>query len=91
MAKMIKIDFRNISLEVEENTKVVEIAKMCQKYFNYPIMLAKVDNDLVGLDYELTKKCDIEFYDRSSYQGNDVYSNSAYMIMILIHVQICFN
>ena len=33
MAKMIKIDFRNISLEVEENTKVVEIAKMCQKYF----------------------------------------------------------
>ena len=83
MAKMIKIDFRNISLEVEENTKVVEIAKMCQKYFNYPIMLAKVDNDLVGLDYELTKKCDIEFYDRSSYQGNDVYSNSAYMIMIL--------
>ena len=83
MAKMIKIDFRNISLEVEENTKVIEIAKMCQKYFNYPIMLAKVDNDIVGLDYELTKKCEIEFYDRSSYQGNDVYSNSAYMIMIL--------
>ena len=46
-------------------------------------MLAKVDNDIVGLDYELTKKCDIDFYDRSSYQGNDVYSNSAYMIMIL--------
>ncbi len=83
MAKMIKIDFRNISLEVEENTKVIEIAKMCQKYFNYAIMLAKVDNDIVGLDYELTKKCTIEFYDRSSYQGNDVYSNSAYMIMIL--------
>ncbi|MBR1377214.1 MAG: nucleoside kinase [Bacilli bacterium] len=84
MAKMIKVSFRNlVTLEVEENTRVIEIAKMCQKYFNYPIMLAKVDNDIVGLDYELTKKCDIDFYDRSSYQGNDVYSNSAYMIMIL--------
>lgn len=84
MAKMIKVNFRNlVTLEIEENTKVIEIAKMCQKYFNYAIMLAKVDNDIVGLDYELTKKCDIDFYDRTSYQGNDVYSNSAYMIMIL--------
>ncbi len=84
MARMYKVNFRDIeTFEVEESTPIMDIVSKVQKYYNYPIVVAKVDNDIVGLDYEICKKCDVEFYDLSSHLGNDVYSNSVYMMMIL--------
>ena len=83
MTRMFKVNYKDETFEVEEGTTLIEIAKKCQKYYNFPIMAAKVDNDIVGLNYEISKKCDVEFFDRSSALGNDVYSNSAYMMMIL--------
>ena len=72
MVRTVKVHFKDQVFEVEEGTKLIEIANKVSKYYNFPIMVAKVDNDIVGLDYELDKKCDVEFYDRSSYVGNDV-------------------
>jgi uridine kinase len=83
MTRMFKVNYKDETFEVEEGTTLIEIAKKCQKYYNYPIMVAKVDNDIVGLNYEISKKCDVEFFDRSSAIGNDVYSNSTYMMMVL--------
>jgi len=83
MTHLIKVTYKDQTFEVEEGTKVIEIARKVKNHYNFPIMVAKVDNDIVGLDFELLKKCDVDFYDRSSYVGNDVYSNSAYMILIL--------
>nr|MBP3259021.1 nucleoside kinase [Bacilli bacterium] len=83
MTRMFKVNYKDETFEVEEGTTLIEIAKKCQKYYNYPIMVAKVDNDIVGLNYEISKKCEVEFFDRSSSLGNDVYSNSAYMMMVL--------
>lgn len=83
MAKKIRISFRNIdNLEFDEGTRYEEIAKSFQKKFNYPILIAKVDNDLISLDEKLTKKCDIDFYDRSSVVGNTIYANSLQMILV---------
>ncbi len=84
MPRLYKVNYKDIEqFEVEENTPLHEIATKVQKYYNFPIMVAKIDNDIVGLDYEIQKKCDVEFYDRSSSEGADVYSNSVYMMMIL--------
>lgn len=83
MARIVKVCYKDQVFEVEEGTKLNDIALKVANYYNYPIMVAKVDNDIVGLDFEISRKCNVEFYDRSSYVGNDVYANSAYMILIL--------
>lgn len=79
-----KVTYKDLeTFEVDEGSSIMDIVAKVQKYYNFPIMVAKVDNDIVGLDYEITKKCTVDFYDRSSLLGNDVYSNSAYMMLIL--------
>ena len=84
MAKKIKVDFRGIeTLEFEEGTTYEEIAKVFQRYFNYPILVAKVDNQLKGLKETLAHKCSIDFYDRSSIVGNSTYGSSVQMLLIV--------
>ena len=85
MAKIYKVKYSDDKVfEVEEGTKLIEIAKQVQDDFKYPIMVAKVDNDIVGLDYEIIKKCDVKFYDKTTSTGKDVYSNSIYMLMVYV-------
>lgn len=82
--RLLKINFRDEeTFEVPVGTPVYEIAKKAQKYFNFPIIVARMDNEIIGLDYIIDRKCDINFYDRSSIIGTDVYANSAYMLMLL--------
>lgn len=84
MGKKIKVNFRNlVTEEYEENTKYLDISKNYQKYFNYPILAAKVDNDICDLSEELNKKCDIDFFDRSSSVGNSIYSRGLQFILVL--------
>ncbi len=84
MARMYKVNYKGIeTFEVAEGTSIMEIVSNVQKYYNYPIVVAKVDNDIVGLNYEICKKCEVDFFDRSSLLGNDVYANSVYMMLVL--------
>ena len=84
MERMVRINFRDKVLkEYPAGTKFKEIAEDFQEYFNYKILIAKVDNDLTPLENELTKKCDIDFYDRSSIVGNGIYSRSLQFILVL--------
>ncbi len=84
MERMVRINFRDKVLkEYPAGTKFKEIAKEFQEYFNYKILIAKVDNELVSLETELTRKCDVDFYDRSSIVGNGIYSRSLQFILIL--------
>ncbi len=84
MDRLVKVTFRDkIVKDFPADTTLEEIATSFQKYFNYPILAAKVDNLVVNLNKEVEKKCDIDFVDRSSFQGNNVYSASAQMILIV--------
>lgn len=84
MKGMFKVNFRDIeALEFPEGTTYEEIARSFQKYFNYPILAAKVDNHMKNLKSQLDKKCDIDFYDRSSIVGNTVYSNAVQFLLIV--------
>ncbi len=84
MERMVRINFRDKVLkEYPAGTKLTEIAKEFQKYFNYKILIAKVDNELTSLEAEVTKKCDIDFYDRSSIIGNGIYGRSLQFILVL--------
>src|SRR5574344_2378547 len=81
---MIKVNFRDLIIkEFPSNTSLKEISSSFKKYFNYPIMIAKIDNNLVELSEELDKKCNIDFYDRESGVGNSIYGRSLQFLLIL--------
>lgn len=81
--RMIKVNFRNeIMKEFPSGTSLEVIGKSFQNYFSFPILVAKVDNDIVELSETISKKCNIEFYDRSDPTGNGVYGRTLQFIVI---------
>lgn len=87
--KMVKVNYRGIETkEFLEDTSLLEISDSFKKYYNYPILVAKVDNDITGLAESVTKKSDIDFYDRSSVIGNTIYARSAQFILIVAVKQV---
>jgi len=87
MEKLVKVTFRGKSTkEFPADTTLAEISHSFQKNYNYPILAAKIDNNVVNLNREIEKKCDIDFFDRSSTEGNTVYTSSAnFMLIVAIH------
>lgn len=84
MEKTITINFRNIaSKSFPAGTTLFEVSKKFQKYFNYPILVSRVDNDMLDLSEKIHQNCNIDFYDRSSEVGNSVYSRSLYFMLVL--------
>ncbi len=67
----------------KKGTCLYEISKSYQSYFNYPIIAAKVNNDIVGLNEIITKSSEVSFYDRSSYHGNSIYSRTLQFILVV--------
>ena len=84
MDRMIKVTYRdNLVKEFPEGTSLKEIAHSFQKFYNYPILLAKVDNHIDNLSKTIDRKCKIDFYDKSSVTGNSAYSSSVQFMLIL--------
>jgi len=81
--RMIKVNFRNIiTKEFPAGISLKEVSQSFQNYFAFPILVAKVDNDIVELSETISKKCDVEFFDRSSTLGNGVYGRSLQFLLI---------
>lgn len=84
MDKTITINFRDIvSKSFPAGTTLLEISKSFQKYFNYPVLVARVDNEMADLSKKVNHNCSVDFYDRSSSIGNSVYSRSLYFMLVL--------
>jgi uridine kinase len=84
MEKKVNVNFRGT--EVKEFTAGVtlkEISKSFQKYFNYPILIGTVDNDVVELSEKITRSCNVDFFDRSSEVGNSIYSRTTQFLLVL--------
>ena len=84
MNRNLKIIFRNSeTLECKEGMTYKEISENVKDYYDYDILGVKVDNDFADMSDTLKKACHLDFYDRSSDYGNQVYSRSAKFILIL--------
>ena len=84
MTKKIKVNFKDVkTIEFDEGTTYKEISECFKEYFNFDILAAKVDNNIMDLSDTLTKKCNIDFFDRSSETGNSIYARSARFILVL--------
>lgn len=84
MPKNVKVNFRDIvTMEFPIDTSFKEISEQFQGYFQYPILVAKVDNDIFDLQEKITKKCNIDFLDRSSLAGNHIYRKGLQFMLVL--------
>lgn len=84
MGKKIKVNFRDIlTKEFDSEVSLLEVSAAFKNNFDYPIMAAKVDNDICDLSETISKKCDVDFFDRSSSVGNSIYSRGLQFILIL--------
>lgn len=83
MSKMLKINYKDvISMEFLKETSLYEISKSFQEQYKLPIIVAKVDNEITSLEDSLLKSGDIDFYDRSSPVGNNIYEKSLHFIVV---------
>lgn len=84
MTKNIKVNFRDIiTMDFPLDTSYKDISEKFQSYFEYPIIAAKVDNDIVDLHEKLTKRCKLDFLDRSSLTGNHIYRKGLQFMLVL--------
>ena len=84
MGKKFKVTFRgNEAIEFDEGTTFKTISERFRHDYNYDILVAKADNDIVDLSETLKKRCNVDFFDRSSEVGNSVYISSAVFILVV--------
>lgn len=84
MDRMVKVIYMDkVAKEFPAGTSLNEIKHSFQKYYNYPILVAKVDNHIDSLSKIIERRCKVDFFDRSSIIGNSVYASSVQFILIL--------
>ena len=83
MKDTIKINYRDLETkEFPKGTTLKEISESFSHYFNYPILIGKVDNEMVELSEPIIRDSKVEFYDRSSGCGNSIYGRTCQFILI---------
>lgn len=81
---MINMNFRDLEIQkFPNNTSLEEISKNYSKYFNYPILIGQLDNDILELSELVGRSHKVEFFDRSSSLGNSVYGTTLQFLVIL--------
>ena len=84
MDRMVKVVYKdNITKEFPVGTSLSDMKRSFQKYYNYPILAAKVDCHIDNLQRQIDRKCNVDFFDRSSVEGNTIYSSSVQFMLIL--------
>lgn len=82
--RMIRVNYNNeFSKEFPSGTSLEIISKSFQNYYSFPILISRVNNDIVELSETVTKKCSVNFYDRSDSLGNGVYGRTLQFIVIV--------
>lgn len=79
----IKITINDKEFYVKRKTTLAEIANEFQSNYHHPILIAKVNNTLKELNYEITKPKNIEFLDLTSREGNKIQVNALIFILVV--------
>lgn len=77
----VKIRVNGKEFYTKKKTTLEEIAKEFQKDYKHPILVAKANNSLKELNYEIVKTKDITFLDLNSAEGNRIHINALVFIL----------
>ena len=84
MAKLIKVNFKGLETrEFLQGTTLQEISDSFKKYYNYPILVGKVNNHISELSHAVESNCTIDFIDRSTQLGVSINANGLIFVLIL--------
>lgn len=81
----IRVKYKNKELlykEFEENITIEEIKKQVCDKFDYPVFLAKVDNENLELFKTINEDCEIEFLDITNKHSYLAYKRSVALVMV---------
>ena len=76
-----KVIYKNIEVDVEENSKVIEAFKEKIEEENSNIIACKVNNEVKNLNYVLSKNDEIELLDTTDRDGGRIYTRGLLFIM----------
>jgi len=82
-------DTLNISLpsgkvyRINRGLTLLQIHEIIQEKCKWPVIVAKVDNDLKELNFTPQSDCSIEFFDTSTDDGMRIYKRTAIMILVM--------
>lgn len=83
MIENIQITISNVPREVPKGITLEEIAKQEQEFFQYPIILAKVDGQIKELTSKVMESENIEFLDLTSREGNRAHVSGLTFLLIV--------
>ena len=81
---LVKVNYNNLEFKTyQPNTTFLEISKDFKRYYNFPILIAKVNNNITQLGDTIVRDSKVNFYDRSSSIGRSVYENTLQFILVV--------
>ena len=84
MNKMIKINYKDLEIkEFPSGTTLKEISDSFKHYYNYPILIGQVENDMTELSEPITRSSKVNFYDKSSGVGNSIYGRTTQFLLVV--------
>lgn len=82
MIQQIEITINGVKYNYSKDITLQEIYMEHQNNFKYPIILAKVNNRLKELSYQIKENSTVEFLDLTSCEGNRAHVNGLIYIML---------
>lgn len=82
MLKNIEVTIEKQRYQISSGTTLEEIASQFQEQYQYPILLAKVNNKLKELSEKITSPVNIEFLDLTTREGNRTHISGLTYVLI---------
>ena len=83
MTKLITVTYRGKEeKKYPVGITLKEISKDFGKYYKYPILISKVNNNICELNEEILKNINVDFYDRASNVGISTYGRTLQFILV---------
>lgn len=82
MLKNIEVLIDRERYQVTSGVTLEELASEFQEKFRYPILIAKVNNILRGLNETITSPCEIEFFDLTTREGSRTHISGLTYVLI---------
>ena len=82
MIETIEVEIRGKKYQLSKGVTLQEVASEFQKYYKYPILLAKVNNRLKELTEPISESGTIEFLDLTTREGNRCHISGLTYVLI---------
>lgn len=82
MTKEILVSYGHGEEKYQYGITLLEICQDAQKFFDTQIVAARINNEIKGLESQITANCNIEFLDLKTDVGNRIYQRSLAFIMV---------